>query len=126
MQNFYINQHSELPTLRMELILDGRHDFWKFHNAIQDATISFTMINVDTNVMKIANAPAYIKRRETLGCEEQYVICYDWKKRDTKEIGEYEGIFTIHFNGNLTQEGVDYPQGDLIVPIREKLRITIR
>ena len=44
------------------------------------------------------------------------------KKETQKEIGEYEGIFTIHFNGNLTQEGVDYPQGDLIVPIREKIK----
>ena len=126
MQNFLINQNSELPILRMELILDGRHNFNKFYDAVQDASITFTMTNVNTNVIKIANAPAYIKRREDGGCTEEYVICYDWKKRDTKECGVYEGVFTIHFNGNLTAEGIDFPQGDLIVPLREKLIITIR
>jgi hypothetical protein len=126
MQNFFINKNATLPTLRMELILDGRHDFWKFHNAIQDAEITFSMTNINTNVMKVVNAPCYIKRREDGGCEEQYVICYDWKERDTRESGEFEGVFTIHFNGNLSGEDVFYPQGDLIVPIREKLIITIR
>jgi hypothetical protein len=36
-------------------------------------------------VTKIAKAPAYIKARENGGCVEQYVICYDWKKRDINE-----------------------------------------
>lgn len=126
MQNFLINQNSTLPTLRMELIYDGRSDFNKFWDAIQDATITFTMVNVDSNVTKIANAPCYIKRKETNGCVTQYVICYDWKQRDTKERGTYEGSFKITFNGNLTSETTTYPQGDLIMPIREKLIITIQ
>ena len=85
------------------------------------------MTNVDTKVIKIANAPCYIKLREIDGCVDQYVICYDWKKRDTKESGTYEGVFTINFNGNLTSEtDTSYPKGDLIMPIREKLMITIQ
>ena len=64
MQNFIINQHSTLPTLRMELIYDGRSDFNKFWDSIQDSTITFTMTNIDTNVIKIANAPCYIKKKE--------------------------------------------------------------
>lgn len=126
MQNFLINQNSTLPTLRMELIYDGRSDFKKFWDAIQDATITFNMVNVDSNVTKIANAPCYIKRKETSGCVTQYVICYDWKSRDTKERGTYEGTFKITFNGNITSETTTYPQGDLIMPIREKLIITIQ
>ena len=126
MQTFYINQNSELPILRMELIIDGRNDFNKFYDAIQDASITFSMTNVDTGIMKVANAPAYIKRKDNDGCVEEYVICYDWRKRDTKEIGTYEGVFTIHFNGNIKNEEITYPKGDLIVPIREKLIITIR
>lgn len=126
MQHFYINKDSELPILRMELIYDGRHDFNKFYNAIQDSTITFSMTNIDTNVMKVANEKAYIKRREIDGCVEQYVICYDWRKRDTKERGTFEGVFTIHFNGNLKGESVTYPKGDMILPIREKLLITVQ
>lgn len=126
MQNFIINQYSELPTLRMELIYDGRSDYNKFWDAIQDSKITFTMTNIDTNVIKIANAPCYIKRKEGNGCVEQYVICYDWKKRDTREKGVYEGVFTIKFNGNITSETVTFPKGELIMPINEKLIITIR
>lgn len=126
MQHFYINKDSELPILRMELIYDGRHDFNKFYDAIQDSTITFSMTNIDTNVMKVANEKAYIKRREIDGCIEQYVICYDWRKRDTKERGTFEGVFTIHFNGNLKGESVTYPKGDMILPIREKLLITVQ
>lgn len=127
MMQFFINKDSILPILRMELIYDGRHDFHKFWDAIQDADITFTMTNVDTKVIKIANEPCYIKRREIDGCVDQYVICYNWKKRDTKERGVYEGVFTINFNGNLTSEtDMSYPKGDLIMPIREKLMITIQ
>lgn len=126
MQNFIINKDSELPILSMDLIYDGRSDFNKFWDAIQDSTITFTMINVNTNIIKISNAPCYIKRNETNGCVETYSICYNWKKRDTKDRGVYEGYFTIKFNGNITHETLSYPIGDLIVPIREKLIITIQ
>ena len=126
MQNFIINKDSVLPILRMELIYDGRSDFNKFWDAIQDSAITFTMTNSNTNVIKIANAPCYISKKETNGCIDQYVICYNWKKRDTKDAGIYEGVFNIHFNGNISGEGVTFPTGDLIMPIREKLIITIQ
>jgi hypothetical protein len=126
MQNFIINKDSVLPTLRMELIYDGRSDYNKFFDAIQDSEITFTMTNVDTNVTKIANAPCYIKKKEGDGCVAEYVICYDWKKRDTKEKGVFEGEFNIHFNGNIISETTTYPVGDLKMPIREKLLITVQ
>lgn len=126
MQEFYINKDSVLPILRMELIYDGRSDFHKFWDAIQNSTITFSMININTGITKIANAPAYIKLRENTSCVEEYVICYDWKKRDTKENGIYKGIFTITFNDNITSDTLKYPSGDLIMPIREDLQITIK
>lgn len=123
---FFINQYSTLPQLRMELINDGRSDFKKFWEVIQNATITFTMTNVDTSVIKISNAPCYIKLRENGGCEEQYIICYDWKPRDTKEKGTFEGEFQITFNDDITSETTTYPSGDLLMPIREKLIIVIQ
>jgi hypothetical protein len=125
MQEFYINKDSLLPILRMELIEDGRHDFNKFHELIQSASIVFTMINRETGVTKIAKAPAYIKAREDGGCVEQYVICYDWKKRDVNEKGTFEGRFDIQF-GEVKNDEYDYPKGNLIMPIREDLLITIK
>lgn len=125
MQTFYINQYSTLPLLKMELIQDGRHDFHKFHDIVQDCTITFTMVNKQTNAIKIANAPAYIQLKEHQGCNEEYLICYDWKERDVKEKGIYDAYFTLNFNGNLISETETYPKGKLIVPIEEKLEIVI-
>jgi hypothetical protein len=126
MQTFFINQYATLPELKLELIQDGRHDFNKFYDALQNCEITFTMINKNTNITKIANAKAYIKLKEHQGCVEQYLICYDWKPRDTKEKGVYEGIIKIHFNDTLTSETEIFTYGDLIVPIEEKLEIIIQ
>jgi hypothetical protein len=125
MQYFFIKQGSTIPTLRMELIEDGKHTYHKFHECIQGADITFTMVNIDTNVTKVAKGKAYIKLRENDDCTEQYVICYDWKAHDTKEAGAYEGTFEINFNTNIKNDEYTYPSGILNMPIREKLLITI-
>lgn len=122
--DFYIKKDAVLPILRMELIEDGRHSYNKIYELLQNSTITFTMVNKDTGITKVAKAPAYIKRKEGGGCVEQYVICYDWRKRDTKEEGNYEGEFNIEF-GELKNDEYTYPKGNLIMPIREKLNIVI-
>ena len=125
-QFFYIKQNSTLPSIRMELIEDGKSDFNKFHECIQAADITFTMVNVDTNVTKIAKGKAYTKLREIDSCVEEYVICYDWKARDTKECGTYKGTFEITFNPQLKNDNYSYPNGVLNMPIRESLYIIIQ
>lgn len=124
-QEFFINQNSELPILRMELIYDGRHDFNKFFEAVQNADITFTMTDIDNGNVRVGNQKAYIKLREDDGCVEKYVICYDWKKRDTSVVGRFKGLFTITFNSDLKGEGTTYPVGELIMPIREELIINV-
>mgnify|MGYP006363815153 FL=1 len=124
MQYFYIRQNSTLPTLRMELIEDGRHDFRKFYESVQNCTITFTMVNVDTKITKIAKAPCYIKLKEDDGCVDKYVICYDWKPRDTKETGTFKGTFELTF-GEIKSDETEYPTGNLNIPIREDLTIVI-
>lgn len=126
MQTFYINKNSVNPVLRMEIIDDGRYDFSKFYNAVQDSSITFSMENIETGILKISNAPAEILLSEDSGCEESYIIVYQWKERDTKIPGKYKGWFNIKFNSNLTEEGVNYPQGNLIIPIQEDLIIFIK
>lgn len=133
MQFFYIKQNSQLPRLRMDLINDGRHDYNKFYDAIQNADITFTMVNDDTGITKIAKAPCTIELKNDNGCVEKYVICYDWRQRDTKEAGNYTGIFEIVFNdiksddeiNKFNPSGLLMPTGNLIMPIREELKIII-
>lgn len=125
-QFFYIKQGSTLPRIQMELIEDGRHTYRKFHECIQSAEITFTMVNIDTNVTKVAKNKAYIKLRENDDCTEQYVICYDWKARDTKEAGTFKGTFEITFDPNIKNDSYTYPSGVLNMPIRESLYIIIQ
>ena len=124
---FIIKKGSVNPILRMELIKDGRYDFKKsmIDNAIQDSVVKFYMKDVETGLLKVAKADADIVLAQEEGCEEKYILQYKWKERDTKKEGTYEGWFEINFNGNLKEEGVDYPSGKMIVPIQEKLQIVI-
>ena len=124
---FIIKKGSVNPVLRMELIKDGRYDFKKamIDNAIQDSVVKFYMKDVETGLLKVAKADADIVLAQEEGCEEKYILQYKWKERDTKKEGTYEGWFEINFNGNLKEEGVDYPSGKMIVPIQEKLQIVI-
>jgi len=128
MIEFFINSKSTNPSLRMELILDGRYDYKKslMQNAIQDSNVTFSMKDHETDVYKIINAPAMIRLMEDSGCEEKYVLEYNWTERDTRYPGVFDGEFEIKFNGDIIEEGVDYPTGNLIVPIQEELRIYIK
>lgn len=128
-QEFIINKNSTLPVLRMELINDGRYDFLKsdvIGKALQDSTITFSMRNINTDILKVSNAKCDIVLAQETGCEEKYIIEYKWKERDTKESGIFKGEFTIKFNGNIKEDGVDFPEGKLVMPISEDLMIIIK
>lgn len=124
-QTFFITKNSTLPSLRLEVINDGRHDFHKLYLALQSADVTFTMTNSDTGIKKIANAQAYVVEKQTEGCEEKYVIEYRWNKRDTNTAGTYIGQFKIVFNGDLSMAGTTFPVGEMIVPIAEDLFIVV-
>lgn len=124
-QTFFITKNSTLPSLRLEVINDGRHDFHKLYLALQAATVTFTMTDSETGVKKIANAPAYVVEKQTESCDEEYVIEYRWQKRDTNTAGTYIGQFKIVFNGDLSMADTTFPVGEMIAPIAEDLFIVI-
>lgn len=128
MQEFYINKGSVNPVLEMELIKDGRYDFQKslMNDAIQDSVVTFTMIDEETGLLKVAKSSANIVLVSDESCEEKYILQYKWQERDTKKEGFFKGWFDINFNGDLTSEGIDYPSGLMRVPIEEDLRIIIK
>lgn len=123
MQEFYINQGATLPILTMEIINNGRNEVNKINQYIQNASIYFTMINVDNNLTKIAHKPATIfLKDDSNSCEEEYYIGYIWAGNDTSRKGIYKGIFEINFNSNINGE----IPGTLLVPIKEELIIIIK
>ena len=129
MQEFSVRAGATLPVLRMELIEDGRYDFHKakINNALQDSDVVFSMKDIETGILKVSKAKAVIKNADTEGCEDKYVVEYDWQTRDTAKPGIYEGWFDIDFKGDVVEAGVDYPSaGKLRVPVTEDLLIYVR
>jgi len=124
MQEFYINKNSTLPLLKMELLCDGRTDFNKFYQLIQTKkSLTFSMEDADTGIIKIANATAELVSKENTKNEE-YLICYQWKTRDTKTTGKFIGRFKIEFDETYI-DGIPLTP-TLILPIQEQLIIYIQ
>jgi len=113
---FQINQHSTLPILQMELINDGKTDFNKFHEKIQNSVITFCMTDTKTGAKIIGNKTAIciLKNNSVNPITEEYLIGYQFTEKETKRAGEFVGQFTFQFD-----------DGTLIVPIKEELTIQI-
>lgn len=128
MQYFYIKKGSVNPILRVELINDGRFDFLKnaeFNNAIQNAVVTFSMYEEDGTVKVSRGECSIVLAQADDICTERYIIEYKWNKRDTKKEGIYTGKFEINFNDDLYEYGVEYPSGNLLMPIHEELKIAV-
>ena len=112
----------------MELINDGRYDFQKslINDAIQDSVVTFSMVDEETGLLKVAKASADIVMADEDSCQERYLLRYKWKDKDVAKPGFYKGWFEIKFNGNISENGVNFPEGNLKVPIEEQLRIVIK
>lgn len=125
MKQFAINRNSTLPYLEIEPTHDGRHTYKKLYLALQAATVTFSMTNMENGIKKIANAPCDIVPFDIDSCEDKFKIVYRWKKRDTSEKGIFIGQFKITFDSDITMDGVSFPKGELIVPIAEELQIIV-
>ena len=115
---FFINKNATLPKLKLELIKDGRNDFNKFHDKIQNANITFTMTDIVTGVKKIACKSAGIEEvlpKNNCICEEFY-LTYQFTPKETSVAGRYSAQFEIEFLDG---------SGTLIVPIREELYVNV-
>jgi hypothetical protein len=120
---FYINKNSTLPILKLELINDGRNDFNRLQDKIQNANITFTMTDVITGVKRIAKKPTYPMQIEPENCiGPEFYLTYRFSEKDTGVAGRYIGKFEITFEYGFTNEN---EIGLLIVPIKEELFINI-
>lgn len=114
---FHINKNSSLPTLKLELINDGRNDYHKFHEKVQNANIYFTMTDVVTGVKRIAKKKAGIQQVEPESCiGEEFYLIYNFSQKETSLAGRYVGQFEIDFLDGT---------GTLLVPIRETLYVNV-
>jgi hypothetical protein len=114
---FFINKGATLNVLKLELIQDGRNDFNKFYELVQNANIYFTMTDVITGVKRIAKKATNVELVTPASCVgEEYYLTYQFTTRDTMVAGRYIAQFDIEFLDG---------SGTLIVPIRESLYVNV-
>jgi hypothetical protein len=101
----------------MQIVKDGRSDYHKFMDLIETSTILFSMIDADTGIPKFLSKPAGFVSKNFLNeaTPTEYYVYYQFTAKDTNKAGRYEGEFLLRNE-----------QGNLIVPLREKLYITIQ
>ena len=112
-----------MPILEMKLIEYGRvgsDAHVPFYQALQNADLFFTMIDIETGVTKVAHQPAILIESDT--CTGQFNIAYEWKPRDVSRIGKYRGQFEIVFGDDNIAE---FAGKNLIVPIQNQLVINV-
>mgnify|MGYP001546280878 FL=1 len=113
---FYIKKGATLPLLKMQVVKDGRSDYKSFMEDLETSTIYFSMKNVDDGFIKIASASAdIVPLILPEGSDPEYYVYFKFTSRDTDEVGRYEGQFLVQND-----------DGDLILPIRDRLFINIQ
>lgn len=118
-QNFFIKKNSQLPILQMKLINDGRNEYKKIFEDLENAAITFSMMNTETGRYKVFNQPGLIIPIENEGCiyeQQEYYLGYKFKKSEVNLAGVYKGEFKI----DLFSDGCS-----LILPIYEDLFINV-
>jgi len=114
---FVIRKNATLPLLKMQVVKDGRGSYEDFMRFIETSTIYFSMQNISTGILKINSAFAGFVEKEfdDPNTPSEYYLYYRFSKSDTNRPGRYEGQFLFRNDS-----------GTLVLPIREKLYITIK
>jgi hypothetical protein len=115
--DFFIKKKATLPVLKLQVVKDGRSDYNKFMDMIEESAIFFSMVDVETGIPKISSRPAGFVEKTfvDLNAGPEYYIYYQFTPRDTNRVGRYAGQFMLR-----NSDGV------LILPIREELFINVQ
>jgi hypothetical protein len=116
-QNFFIRKNSNLPVLKLKVINDGRSNYRTIYNRLENAAITFSMIDEKGNY-KIFNKQGLLLPVDKEICPEdgEYYIGYKFEAKDINMAGCFKAEFKIDF----LDDGCS-----LIVPIREDLYVDI-
>lgn len=122
--SFFIKQSATQPILLMKLTKDGGSDYQHFHNALENSSITFSMVDINTGTYKIANKAGGILLKDKLVNDDEpneYYIYYKFTSGDTKSVGTYKGEFKI----NLYDVSGSTTTGTFIGPINTNLIINV-
>lgn len=101
-KNFYIKQHSTLPEIKYPLTQELREKFDISDEMLTSVAVTFSMIDIDTGIYKIANVPANLvinDDRVNYPDEQKYTLTYRFNEIQTNKSGNYSAEFVVDFIG---------------------------
>jgi hypothetical protein len=95
---FFIKKNATLPLLKLQVVKDGRSDYNRFMELIEESSIFFSMVDVATGIPKITTKPAGFVEKVQLdpNAETEYYIYYQFASFDTNREGRYEAQFLFY------------------------------
>lgn len=119
---FQIRQGSSEPILKLRMIQDGKNDKSSYNEMLENALITFEMIDSVTGEYEILGEHCDLALRTKLFNQitDEYYITYKFTEEQTSKVGKFEGKVIVQFRDtNLN------PTSKLILPVKEKLYINI-
>jgi hypothetical protein len=120
--NFFIKTNSTLPELKLPLTQHLREQYDITEEMLENAAVTFSMIEADTGRYRIANFPADLvisNDRVANPDEERYTLKYRFKLHQTSKAGRFLGEFKVDF---LNPE---YGCGKITLPTEKLINIQI-
>lgn len=125
MNTFYIKQGATQPVLVMRLNKNNQFQYEKFQKALENSSITFSMINTETNIYKITKkVGGLILKENCIDClipDNEYYIYYQFTEKDTNQPGIYKAEFKIDFYDIEPTDST----GIFIAPITDDLYVNI-
>ena len=116
-QHFFIKKDSTLPIIKMKVVNDGRFDYKKIFDRLENAAVTFSMVD-EKGIPRVYNQQGLLIAVDKENCieDEEFYIGYQFKLKDTKKVGCYKAEFILDF----LDDGAS-----LIVPIRQDLFVNV-
>ena len=115
--NFFIKQNSSLPELIFPLTQKIREEYQITDEMLLNVAVTFSMIDAETGLYRIANVPAninYKKLRPQYPDNFIYALSFRFKVPQTRKPGRYVGEFVMDFLGNENCGKLKLPVNDVI------------
>ena len=108
---FFIKKNATLPVLKINVFKDGRSDYDRSMQFLNETDIFFSMVDTETGIPKITSRPAGIIKKDPVipNNDSEYYIYYQFTPFDTKKVARYKGQFMLrnetgYLNLPLNQE----------------------
>ena len=122
-KNFFIKKDSTLPELKFPLIQQIREKYDISDDMLENCAVTFSMIDAETGLYRVANAAANLVISEDRVAEPdevKYTLTYRFTLSQTSKTGRFKAEFVIDF-----LEDGSSGCGKIKLPINDHVNIII-